>query len=121
MIYPRPRAGDSPANPDRATGPSMMSGLWYRAPLSVAAVGVEHVSIVREHFSDALGAADWPDGACLFQSGNDALFFSPAAVSAVPHLIVACEAKPSPPPDRAGATLLAGRQSDWQLLPYERH
>ena len=99
----------------------MRSHLWYRASLSGAPVGPPDVPIIRDHFSDAIGAADWPDGACLFQSGNDALFFSPAAISAVPYLIVACGAMPSPPPDRASATLLAGRQSDWQLLPYERH
>lgn len=99
----------------------MVSGLWYSALLSGAPIGPPHVPIIREHFREAMGAADWPDGACLFLSGNDALFFSPATISAVPYLIVACGARPSPPPDRACATLLAGRQSDWQLLPYERH
>jgi hypothetical protein len=39
----------------------------------------------------------------------------------VPHLIAVCGAQPSPPPDRAGATLLVGKQSDWDLLPHGLH
>jgi hypothetical protein len=92
--------------------------------------------MIREHFADALGAAGWPDGACLFLSGRhaagtrpgrddgvvpEAVFFSPAAIVEVPHLIVVCGAEPSAPPDRAGATLLVGKQSDWDLLPHELH
>jgi len=121
MLSSRPRTSNSLANIDRVTCSSAISGLWYRAPLSGDPVGAQHVQVIREHFGDAVGAANWPDGACLFLSGGDALFFSPAAISVVPYLIVACRAKPSAPPDRACATLLAGRQSDWQLLPYERH
>jgi len=90
----------------------------------------------REHFADALEAAGWPDGACLFLSGRhtagkrtakddsavpEALFFSPAAIAAVPHLLAVCGAQPSPPPDRACATLLVGTQSDWDLLPRGLH
>jgi hypothetical protein len=49
------------------------------------------------------------------------IFFSPAAIELVPQLIASCCAKPSPPPERAGATLLVGKLSDWGLLPYSRH
>ncbi|MBI2187288.1 MAG: hypothetical protein HYU37_09260 [Acidobacteria bacterium] len=94
------------------------------------------VSMIREQFADALGAVGWPDGACLFLTrhaptgrGRDdqnaeeaeAVFFSPAAIAAVPHLIAICGAEPSPPPDRACATLLVGTPSDWDLLPRQIH
>lgn len=104
----------------RVERPEVTSCLWYRAPLSAASFGAHHVPIIGQHFVEALGAADWPDGACLFLC-DDALYFSPAAIAAVPYLIVACGAEPSPPPERASATLLAGRTSDWRLLPHERH
>jgi hypothetical protein len=103
---------------------AVMSGFWYRAPLSNAPdalIGARHVVMIGEYFAEALGGASWPSGACLFLSGSEALFFSPAAIAAVPHLIVACGAQPSPPPDRIGATMLAGRETDWELLPYELH
>ena len=92
--------------------------------------------MIREHFADAVGAAGWPDGACLFLSTRhararrarkddrsvaEAVFFSPAAIAAVPHLIAVCGAEPSPPPDPACATLLFGKQSDWDLLPRRTH
>ena len=92
--------------------------------------------MLREHFADALEAAGWPDGACLFLSGRhtagtrtdedenavpEAVFFSPVAIAAVPHLIAVCGAEPSPPPDRACATLLVGEESDWDLLPHGLH
>ena len=104
------------AGPDAAA-----SRLWYRASLSEAAIDPRHVVMIGEYFAEALGGADWPVGACLFLSGTDALFFSPAAIAAVPHLIVTCGGQPSPPPHRAGATMLAGRESDWELLPYDLH
>ena len=92
--------------------------------------------MLREHFADALESVGWPDGACLFLSGRqtadtkardddsavpEAVFFSPAAIEAVPHLIAVCGAEPSPPPDRACATPLAGKQSDWDLLTRGLH
>jgi hypothetical protein len=92
--------------------------------------------VLTEHFADVLGAAGWPDGACLFLSGDriarrgprkddsvvsEALFFSPVAIAVVPHLIAMCGAEPSHPPARAGATLLVGKQSDWDLLPHGLH
>jgi hypothetical protein len=96
------------------------SRLWYRASLIEAPIAVHHITIIGQHFADAVAAVDWPAGACLFLSG-DALYFSPAAIAAVPHLIVACEARPSGPPSRDNATLVAGREADWALLPYEHH
>ena len=107
----------------------MTSRLWYRAVLRD-----ELVSTIREQFVKALGAAGWPDGACLFlvtrrtRRGGvrkdveaGAVFFSPAAIAAVPHLIAISGAEPGPPPDRARATLLAGKESDWDLLPCPTH
>jgi hypothetical protein len=115
----------------------MTSDLWYRALLSDERIVAGHIGAIREQFVDAVEAAGWPDGACLFLvsrhtgSGTvreeesageaEAVFFSPAAISAVPHLIAACGAEPSPPPDRARATLLVGKPADWDLLPRPTH
>jgi hypothetical protein len=121
----------------RHTGPlTMTSRLWYRAVLGDALVDARQLPIIREHFAEALGVAGWPDGACLFLStrhvrgkaaredvsaGGEAIYFSPAAIAEVPHLIAVCGAEPSPPPDRRCATLLVGKESDWSLLPRESH
>lgn len=101
-----------------------------------ALVDACQLPIIREHFAEALGVAGWPDGACLFLStrhvrgkaaredvsaGGEAIYFSPAAISEVPHLIAVCGAEPSPPPERRCATLLVGKGSDWSLLPRESH
>lgn len=40
--------------------------LWYRAALRDDLIAAGQVSMIREQFADALGAAGWPDGACLF-------------------------------------------------------
>jgi hypothetical protein len=116
--------------------PTVTSRLWYRAVFCDALIGARQVPMICEHFADALDDAGWLDGACLFLSGRhpagarpgdddgavpDAIFFSPAAIAAVPHLIAACGAEPSPPPNRAYATLLVGNQSDWELLPRGVH
>ena len=116
--------------------PAMISGLWYRAVLCNALVGVSQVPKIREHFADALGTAGWPDGACLFLSTRQAsgkkvreddsavagaVFFSPAAIAEVPHLIAVCGAVPSLPPDREPSILLVGKPSDWNLLPHGTH
>lgn len=91
--------------------------------------------MISDYFADALYIAGWPEGACLFMSGHfssgttatneDAapaiIFFSPASIEMVPHLIAACGAEPGPPPDRADATLLVGKLNDWTLLPYAHH
>jgi len=94
------------------------------------------VPIIREHFKDSISAAGWPEGACLFLSLRhsrrgrvskekngvaEAVFFSPAAIAEVPHLIAVSGAAPSPPPDRARATLLVGKATDWDLLPRRIH
>ena len=114
----------------------MTSRLWYRAGLRDDLIAADHISKIREQFAEALGAAGWPDGACLFlvtrqrhtrgrvrtdDEEAEAVFFSPAAIAAVPHLIAACGAEPGPPPDRACATLLVGNESDWDLLPRQTH
>jgi hypothetical protein len=49
------------------------------------------------------------------------IFFSPAAIELVPHLIASCGGEPGPPPDRADAMLLVGKLSDWSLLPHAHH
>jgi hypothetical protein len=129
-----PKLEEMPLRPHEAA--PVTSQLWYRAVLCDALIAARQIPMIREHFADALGAAGWPDGACLFLSARhpgdarpgdddgavpDAIFFSPAAIAAVPHLIAACGAEPSPPPDRACATLLVGKQSDWNLLPLAVH
>jgi hypothetical protein len=101
-----------------------------------ALVAAPQLAMIREHFADALGAAGWPDGACLFLSTGhvrgkavredvsavgEAIYFSPAAIAEVPHLIAVCGAEPGPPPDRGCATLLVGKDSDWDLLPRGSH
>ena len=113
----------------------MTSGLWYRAALRDDLIAARQISTIRDEFTDALEAAGWPEGACLFlitrhparrtaadqKEEAQAVFFSPAAIAAVPHLIAICGAEPSPPPDRACATLLVGTPSDWDLLPRQTH
>jgi hypothetical protein len=114
---------------------TMTSRVWYRAVLGVALVETCQIPIIREYFADAVGIAGRPDGACLFLSTShargkaaredvsavEAIYFSPAAIAAVPHLIAVCGAEPSAPPDRGCATLLVGKESDWDLLPRESH
>jgi hypothetical protein len=98
------------------------SGVWYRAALSSEQVASGYVMAIRDQFVEAVTAAGDPEGACLFATAEgDAVFFSPASVSAVPHLIAVLGATPGPPPDRAGASLLAGTDSDWALLPRSIH
>ena len=111
----------------------MTSRLWYRAAVGDDAIAANQISTIREQFEEALRAAGWPAGACLFlvtrparrgtakDEDAEALFFSPAAIAAVPHLIALCRAEPAPPPDRACATLLVGNESDWGLLPRPTH
>jgi hypothetical protein len=138
MVLLSPPANDSARTSHGLAGlPAVNSRLWYRAVLSDAVIGAQQVLMLVRHFAEALGAAGWPDGACLFLGGQntttrtrpgngdsdvpEAIFFSPAAIASVPHLIAVCGAEPSPPPDRACATLLVGKQSDWDLLPHELH
>ena len=136
VLFCKGAAGSAPAI-DGGTGAVMVnSRLWYRAVLCDAQISARQLPTLRQHVADALGAAGWPDGACLFLSGRqtttkrprkddnataEAIFFSPAAIAAVPHLIAVCGAEPSPPPDRASATLLVGKPPDWDLLPHGLH
>jgi hypothetical protein len=137
MVLVAQFAAGSAATSIGGTGlPTVTSRLWYRAVLCDAPIGARGVPMIREYFADAMGAAGWPDGACLFLStphtrgrrgrgdaraAAGAIFFSPAAIAAVPDLIVVCGAQPSPPPDRACATLLVGKPSHWDLLPRGQH
>ena len=101
------------------------SRVWYRAILSTDQVAAGRVNKISKLFAEALGAAGDPAGACLFgtslDSQSDELFFSPAAVSSVPHLIAECGAEPSGPPERGLATLLVGQDRDWELLARATH
>ena len=136
VLFPQSAAGSAPTSTGRTELPLLKSCLWYRALVCDALIGTRQIPMLIEHFADALEAAGWPHGACLFLSGHrfskarqgkddsavpDAVFFSPAAIAAVPHLIAVCGAEPSPPPDRDCATLLVGKQSDWDLLPQGLH
>ena len=136
VLFPQPAAGSAPTSYSRTRLPLVNSRLWYRAVLCDAQISARQLPTLRQHVADALGAAGWPDGACLFLSGRqtttkrprkddnataEAIFFSPAAIAAVPHLIAVCGAEPSPPPDRASATLLVGEPLDWDLLPHGLH
>ena len=98
------------------------SGVWYRAAISAEQRTSGYVMAVRDQFAEAITAAGDLESACLFTtSEEDAVYFSPASVSVVPHLIALLDAQPSPPPERAGASLLAGSQKDWDLLPRTIH
>ena len=137
MVSIAPREAGPASASQGSIGPHRVnSRLWYRAVLCDAPTGARPVLILTKHFADVLAAAGWPDGACLFLSGvriarkaprkddgavPEAVFFSPVAIAVVPHLIAVCGAEPSPPPARAGATLLVGRQRDWDLLPHGLH
>ena len=52
----------------------MTFGLWYRAALRDDLIAARQVSMIREQFADALGAAGWFDGACLFHDVTPAPF-----------------------------------------------
>ena len=92
---------------------SAQSGLPAVAPgrIGDALIGGRQLPMICEHFAGALGAAGWPDGACLFLSGRhaagtrpgeeestvpqalpQACFCSRAAIAAVPHFIAVCGA-----------------------------
>jgi hypothetical protein len=99
-----------------------ISGVWYRAAISAEQRTSGYVMAVRDQFAEAITAAGDPEGACLFTTNEeDAVYFSPASVSAVPHLIALLDAQPSPAPERESASLLAGTQKDWDLLPRTIH
>lgn len=133
LLIPRLPCGSARTGRERVASLTVASRLWYRAVLCDGPIGAHYIPVIREHFAEALEASGWPKGACLFISGHrtagtlageddtavpEAVFFSPAAIAEVPHLIAACRAEPSPPPTRAYATLLVGKPSDWDLLPW---
>lgn len=127
--------GKAIPNRDGAAGRAVSSGLWYRVVARDASIAATQLPLISDYFAEAIFVAGWPEGACLFMTGSCSsdmtdhrdetepaiIFFSPAAIELVPHLIASCGAAPSLPPDRAGATLLVGKLSDWSLLPYSRH
>ena len=136
-VFQRPavRATLSSGGQSGDASPGAGSGLWYRAVASDASIAAKQLPLISDYFAEAIYVAGWPDGACLFMtgsfsssspdpsasSGTAIIYFSPAAIELVPHLSASCGATPSPPPDRAGATLLVGKLSDWSILPYAHH
>ena len=117
-----------------------MSGVWYCAPLTGEQIDAGAVGIIQRIFTHATESAVDGLGVCLFATSHgarvgrlrenaedeatknaDAVFFSPASVRLVPHLIAYYEARPSRPPDRCCAALLVGTLADWDLLPWADH
>lgn len=112
--------------------------MWYRALLNHEQIAAGFVAAIRSQFAKAVQSAGEPSGACLFVTSgetaevpeavdaepsteDEAVYFSPASVAAVRHMIAHYNARPSPPPARGRATLLVGRPSDWDLLPRSTH
>ena len=118
----------------------MVSRVWYFASLTTEQVASGHVGIIQRLFADAINDVVDPRGACLFVASDDTgprrartrvkgqssieagtVFFSPASIALVPHLIAHYHAHPGPPPTRASAALLVGDGHDWDLLPQPSH
>ena len=128
---PAARAGLSNRDQGGDASPTVNSGLWYRAVAIEASIAAKQLPLISDYFAEAIYGAGWPDRACLFMTGSFSsqrtpavtaiIFFSPAAIELVPHLIASCGAEPSPPADRADAMLLVGKLSDWSLLPHAHH
>jgi hypothetical protein len=116
-----------------------MSGFWYCATLTSEQLAAGAVGIIQRLFASATMRAPG-DGVCLFVTSHDtragrlrenvenerrlagdAVFFSPASVRLVPHLIAYYAAHPSQPPDRSRVALLVGTAGDWDLLPWVNH
>ena len=96
---------------------SWYRGVWYFVSLTTQQVAAGHVGIIQRLFTDAINDVVDPRGACLFVARDDtrprrarprvkgqsstkagAVFFSPASIALVPHLIVYYHAHPGPPP-----------------------
>lgn len=109
---------------DGAAG-SRSSGVWYQAGLSSEQIAAGHLNIIQRLFADAISDAADARGAFLFATGvgSDAttVFFSPASIGLMPHVIAQCGATPGPAPDRAIAALLVGGEEAWDLLPHSMH
>ena len=117
----------------------MTSCLWYRARLRPDQMVAGHIEIIRRRFLRAIGKPGTCAGACLFvtreaaaarpgadaaaQDADDAgvVFFSPASISFVPHLLARYGGEPGEAPDRARAVLLVGEEQDWALIPFATH
>jgi hypothetical protein len=115
---------------------TLKSCLWYGANLKGDQAREEYMDVVRREFADAMGAAGHPDGACLIVEGTSGdelampvevvpshrrVFFSPEAISHVPHLIVRYGATPCGAPPRDGTKLLFGVDDDWGRLRRDSH
>jgi hypothetical protein len=117
-----------------------MSRLWYRVRLRPDQIADGHVEIIRRRFVRAIKRRDDGADACLFlaphatpgdgpradstggeESAADALFFSPASIALIPHVLAGYDGEPCEPPDRAQASLLVGDARHWDLLPYTVH
>jgi hypothetical protein len=124
----------------RGAGVRDMAGLWYCASLTTEQISDGAVGIIQRLFMYATRRSPDGDGVCLFATSHDtragrlrenaeddtlldadAVFFSPASVRLVPHLIAYYAAQPSHPPDRSRAALLVGTVGDWDLLPWTDH
>jgi hypothetical protein len=118
----------------------MMSRLWYRVRLRADQIAAGHVEIIRRRFVRAVEKGDDSADACLFlaphathldhlradsegESGSaaESVFFSPASIALIPHVLARYGAEPCEPPDRAHAALLVGEARHWDLLPYAAH
>jgi hypothetical protein len=106
--------------------------VWYRASLSSEQVAAGLVGIIQRLFLEAMADAGDARGSCLFTTNDEtggaasdethtALFFSPASITLVPHVIAQYGGQPSPAPERAFASLLVGDDRDWDLLPRSTH
>lgn len=117
-----------------------MSGIWYCASLTNEQIAAGAVGIIQRLFTYSTRRVVDDHGICLFATSHDtragrlrenaedddlldadAVYFSPASVRLVPHLIAYYAAQPSHPPDRSRAALLVGTIADWELLPWADH
>ena len=117
-----------------------MSGVWYCASLTSEQIDAGAIGIIQRLFTHATQTAIDGQGVCLFATSRDtrirrlrkkteddatedtdAVFFSPASVRLVPHLIAYYAAQPSRAPDRRRAALLVGTMADRDLLPWAAH
>jgi hypothetical protein len=118
----------------------MASDVWYFALLTAEEVAAGHVGIIQRLFADAIDGVTDSRGACLFVASDASgpnysrkrakrrssieagtVFFSPASIALVPHLIAHYHAHPGPPPARDNAALLVGDAHNWDLLPRPSH
>jgi hypothetical protein len=118
----------------------MISRLWYRVRLRPDQIAAGHVELIRRRFVRAVERVDGTVDMCLFIAAHathlddlradgvgelgstaDAVFFSPASIAAIPHVLARYGAELCEPPHRAYAALLVGEARHWDLLPYAAH